>query len=108
MHFVRDRSQHGPVMFHVTLICTDEGCAEEFEDWVELEALDAMLCEGCDCVLLALDFSEIPAAGVPACPAGRGVPGCVTRPSLTVHGTDDFGCRRRSDQSEPDPPGPAC
>jgi hypothetical protein len=68
LHSVRDRSQHGPVMFHVTLICTDEGCAEEFEDWVELEALDAMLCEGCGCVLLALDFSEIPAASVTRLP----------------------------------------
>jgi hypothetical protein len=52
-------------MLHATLICTDDGCAMEFEAWGEPDELDALLCEDCDCALQALAFSDFaPAAPV--------------------------------------------
>jgi hypothetical protein len=46
-------------MLYAILICTDEGCAEEFEVWAEPDELEALLCDGCGCVLQALAFSEV-------------------------------------------------
>jgi hypothetical protein len=43
----------------VTLICTDIACAEEFEAWGELYDLEALLCEGCGCVLQVIAVSEV-------------------------------------------------
>ncbi len=45
-------------MFHAILICSDEDCAVEVEAWGELEELDLLLCDGCDCVLQVLSLSE--------------------------------------------------
>jgi hypothetical protein len=46
-------------MLYAILICTDEACAEEFEAWGEPSDFDALLCEGCGCVLQALAFCEL-------------------------------------------------
>jgi hypothetical protein len=46
-------------MLYAILICTDEACAEEFEAWGEPADFDALLCEGCGCVLQALAFCEL-------------------------------------------------
>jgi len=46
-------------MLYAILICTDERCAEEFEAWGEPDEFDAMLCEGCGCVLQAIAFCEV-------------------------------------------------
>lgn len=45
-------------MFVVTLICSDEACAEEVEAWVELGQLDTLACDGCGCTLQAIAFAE--------------------------------------------------
>ena len=45
-------------MFHAILICSDEDCAVEVEAWGELEELDLLVCDGCDCVLQVLSLSE--------------------------------------------------
>jgi hypothetical protein len=47
-------------MFLVTLICSDEACAEEVEVVVShgLEALDASACAGCGCTHVLLDVSD--------------------------------------------------
>ena len=45
-------------MFHAILICSDEDCAVEVEAWGELEELDLLICDGCDCVLQVLSLSE--------------------------------------------------
>jgi hypothetical protein len=46
-------------MLYATLICTDEACCEEFEAWGEPDDFDALLCEGCGCVLQPLGFCEV-------------------------------------------------
>jgi hypothetical protein len=45
-------------MMFAILICSDEACAETFEAWGELEELDQLTCEGCECVLQAIAFYE--------------------------------------------------
>jgi hypothetical protein len=45
-------------MFHVTLICSDEDCAVEIEAWGELEELELLVCDGCDCVMQVIAVSE--------------------------------------------------
>ena len=52
-------------MFHAILICTDEDCAVEVEAWGELEELDLLVCDGCDCVLQILSLSESAPASAP-------------------------------------------
>jgi hypothetical protein len=52
-------------MFHAILICSDEECAVEVEAWGELEELDLLLCDGCDCVLQVLSLSEGESAPAP-------------------------------------------
>ena len=53
-------------MFHAILICSDEDCAVEVEAWGELEELDLLVCDGCDCVLQVLSVSEAaPAVAAP-------------------------------------------
>ena len=63
-------------MFHAILICTDEDCAVEVEAWGELEELDLLLCDGCDCVLQVLSLSEgetgVGPGGAAAAPSGAG------------------------------------
>jgi hypothetical protein len=46
-------------VLYAILICTDEGCAEEFEAWGEPADFDSLLCEHCGCTLQALAFSEV-------------------------------------------------
>jgi hypothetical protein len=46
-------------MLYATLICTDTACGEEFEAWGEPDEFDALLCEGCGCVLQPLGFCEV-------------------------------------------------
>ncbi|MBA2630715.1 MAG: hypothetical protein H0U84_06810 [Thermoleophilaceae bacterium] len=46
-------------MFHATLVCTDEDCAVEVEAWGELQELEAMVCDGCACVLLVLSLGHV-------------------------------------------------
>jgi hypothetical protein len=55
-------------MLYALLICTDEDCAEEFEAWGELEDFEHMVCEGCECTLQALAFSEVSLATIVAFP----------------------------------------
>jgi hypothetical protein len=55
-------------MLYATLICTDTACAEEFDAWGKLEDFDALLCEGCGCVLQVIAFSEVSAATVAELP----------------------------------------
>jgi hypothetical protein len=45
-------------MFHVSLICSDEGCAAEVEAWGELCALELLVCDGCGCLLQVVAVSE--------------------------------------------------
>ncbi len=52
-------------MFHAILICTDEDCAVEVEAWGELEELDLLVCDGCECVLQVLSLSESSPASAP-------------------------------------------
>lgn len=46
-------------MLYATLICTDPACAEEFDAWGEPDDFDALVCDGCGCVLQALGFCEV-------------------------------------------------
>jgi hypothetical protein len=46
-------------VFHATLICTDEDCALVAEAWGELEELDRLLCDGCDCALQVIALAEV-------------------------------------------------
>lgn len=55
-------------MLHVTLICSDDACAEEFEAWGELEETDLLVCEGCGCTLQATAFAEVHVATVTRLP----------------------------------------
>jgi hypothetical protein len=55
-------------MLCATLICTDSACAEEFEAWGELDDLEALLCEGCGCVLQVIAVSEVSSATVTELP----------------------------------------
>jgi hypothetical protein len=55
-------------MLCVTLICTDSACAEELEAWGELDDLEALLCEGCGCVLQVIALSEVTPATVTELP----------------------------------------
>jgi hypothetical protein len=45
-------------MLYAVLICSDEGCAEEFEAWGDLLDFDVMVCEGCGCLLQPIGFAE--------------------------------------------------
>lgn len=45
-------------MLFAILICSDEACAETVEAWGELEELDHLTCDGCECVLQALAFYQ--------------------------------------------------
>jgi hypothetical protein len=49
-------------MLYATLICTDSACAEELEAWGELDDFEALLCEGCGCVLQVIAVSEVSSA----------------------------------------------
>jgi hypothetical protein len=42
----------------VTLICSDEDCAVEVEAWGELDEIEALVCDGCGCVLQVLSVAE--------------------------------------------------
>jgi hypothetical protein len=55
-------------MLYAILICTDTGCAEEFEAWGEPDDFDDMLCEHCGCVLQPLGFCEVSALAVARLP----------------------------------------
>jgi hypothetical protein len=55
-------------MLYATLICTDSTCAEEFEAWGEPDDFDALLCEGCGCVLQVIALSEVGAATITELP----------------------------------------
>jgi hypothetical protein len=47
------------VVFHASLICTDEACAEEVEAYgMRLEELEAIACE-CGCALQLVAVSEV-------------------------------------------------
>jgi hypothetical protein len=41
-----------------TLMCTDGDCTEEVEVYGTPEELDALVCEGCGCTLLAIAWCE--------------------------------------------------
>jgi hypothetical protein len=45
-------------MFHVSLICSDEGCAAEVQAWGELDAVELLVCDGCGCLLQVIAVSE--------------------------------------------------
>ena len=54
-------------MLYVTLICTDEACAREYETCTTagtladpLADLEARLCEDCDCTLQVISISAVP------------------------------------------------
>ena len=57
-------------MFHVSLICSDEGCAAEVQAWGELSEVELLVCDGCGCLLQVIAVSEAaPAAAyLPARP----------------------------------------
>jgi hypothetical protein len=44
-------------MLYATLICSDPGCAEEFEGWGDPADFDAMACE-CGCAVEVIAFCE--------------------------------------------------
>lgn len=46
------------VLLYAILICTDQACAEEFEAWGEIGALDTLPCETCGCALKPLAYYE--------------------------------------------------
>jgi hypothetical protein len=46
-------------MLYATLICTDPACGEEFEAWGEPAEFDALVCDGCGCMLQPLAFCEV-------------------------------------------------
>ena len=45
-------------MLFAILICTDPGCADEYEAFGTLEELEALVCEGCGCCLQAVGWAE--------------------------------------------------
>lgn len=51
------------VMLYVSLICSDEECAEEFEAWGLPDDFEKMACE-CGCTLQAIAFCEAQAAAI--------------------------------------------
>jgi len=61
-------------MFHAILICTDEDCAVEVEAWGELEELDLLVCDGCECVLQVLSLSESAPVSAPVVQLRRAAP----------------------------------
>ena len=62
-------------MFHVSLICSDEGCAAEVQAWSELSEVELLVCDGCGCLLQVIAVSE-------AAPATRTVSYLPARPRL--------------------------
>jgi hypothetical protein len=46
-------------MLYVALVCSDESCDATYEVCCELEDLDGLTCESCDCVLQAVAFAEV-------------------------------------------------
>jgi hypothetical protein len=45
-------------MFHVSLICSDEGCAAEVQAWGSLVDVELLVCDGCGCLLQVVAVSE--------------------------------------------------
>jgi len=45
-------------MFHVSLICSDEGCAAEVQAWGELDDVELLVCDGCGCLLQVVAVGE--------------------------------------------------